>query len=69
MRAVPISPVLNCHMAGIFFFGIVWESDKSPGKIHEGINSAVVYIFNGNHSWSQPQLHGELRCWLAQQAA
>lgn len=49
-----------------FLFGIVWESDKSPGKIHKGNNSAVVYMLSGNHSWPQPQLHGELHCWLVQ---
>lgn len=49
-----------------FLFGIVWESDKSPGKIHKGNNSAVVYMFSGNHGWPQPQLHGELHRRLLQ---
>lgn len=49
-----------------FLFGIVWGSDKRPGKIHEVNNSAVVYMLSSNHGWPQPQPHGELHCWLVQ---
>jgi len=30
------------------------------------IKSSVVYVLGGNHSWPQPQLHGELHRWLVQ---